>query len=144
MPLQGDLEALGVHVGVVALRRRGAEYIRDGRTGDDHVDGLPQVDVGREGEPAVEESGVETGVIGRGGLPGQVLGQSGRAAHIALLDAVEEIAGGGGAHRLLVLVVAQAVRVTERTVGNAELEVGDRGGADVPPGFLGDSPTGGD
>ena len=60
------------------------------------------------------------------------------------LDTVQKPAGGGDAHRLLVLVVAQTVGITQRTIRAAEFEVGDEGWIDVPPRLLGDPPTSGD
>ena len=107
MPGDADLESTGGHVSVVTLRRGGAKHVWDGRSRDNHIDGLTQVGVSGDGEAAVEEAGVQTHVVGGRGLPSQVIRKGARSGGIPLLDTVQKPAGSGDAHRLLVLVIAK-------------------------------------
>ena len=146
---QRDLIAVGAHIGVVALGSRCSEGIGKRRPDGVHVDRFADVVVGREVQPAVQETGVQSYVEGFGGFPADVVGNLPREARVAQLGLPEEVAGRiartgteGRQTERFEIGVGIDVAVAQRTVRSAHFEVRNSHRADIPKLLLRNAPGG--
>ncbi len=148
VPVERELDTGVAHVTTVDVRGVGAEVTHD-RGVHQPVLGVFLIPVERHVQPAVEETGVETEVKLLRSLPGdvgvgQLVGVGAGAGVLGGRARVEGVAAVGRTHRnrRQVLEVVD-VAVTVLAPASAEFqEVDDI--VVVPPGFVGDDPTGGD